>query len=95
MLTRLIKDETPVHEITDSTKFRRIMQTRVGQRVKIVVQVAPAIAPGHTEPRWWDFMEFWEGVWSNDLPIPTEPVLQMCIAQAGAVFARPVIRAVI
>lgn len=96
MLTRIIKDERPIREITDRTKFRRVMATRPNQRVRIVIQVAPRdpVDPTKNGP-WWDFMEFWEGAWSQDLPIPTEPVLQACMVQAGAVFARPVIRAVI
>ena len=95
MLTRLIKDEVKVHEISDRTQFRRVMETRPGQRVKIIIQVAPALPPGAVKPKWWDFMEYWEGPWSRDLPIPTEPVLLMYCTQSGAAFARPVIRAVI
>ncbi len=95
MLTRLIREETQVHEIRDRTRFRRIMDARRGQRVEVVVQVAPALAQGERTLRWWDFVQFWEGPWSEDLPLPTEPALQALGAQAGAAHARAVIRGVI
>lgn len=95
MLTRLIRDEVRVHEVTDRTQFRRVMDARPGQRVKIIIQVAPALAPGTRGLRWWDYTEYWEGRWSHDLPIPTGPVLEALGAQAGAAHARAVVRAVI
>lgn len=85
----------PIREITDRTKFRRIMRDRPGHRVRVIVQVAPEAVPPATEPPWWDFEVFWEGPWSDDLPIPTPAELRMYGNLAGAAFARSVVRAVI
>jgi len=95
MLTRLIRDEVRVHEVTDRTQFRRVMDARPGQRVKVIIQVAPALATGERHLRWWDYADFCEGRWSHNLPLPTEPVLVAMGTQAGAAHARAVVRAVI
>jgi len=96
MLINPTKDERPVYEIHDRAKFRRLMELHNKQRVKVIVQVAPRdpVDPTKNGP-WWDFLEYSEGVYGPGLRTPTEPVLQMCIAQAGAAFARTVLRSVI
>lgn len=89
-------DHGHLHEITDRTRFRRVMESRPGQRVQVIVQVAPALAPGRTEPAWWDWEVFAEGLWDSVKDsIPTPAYLQAVLAVSGAQYARPAMRAVI
>jgi len=97
MLINPSRDERPVHEIRDPRKFRRVVESRPGQRVEVVIQAAGVhpFRPGEPGP-WWDVITFWEGPadqWEQN--IPSELVLEATGLQVGAAFVKPVVRAVI
>jgi hypothetical protein len=97
MLTRLPpRDDRPIHEISDPKKFRSVMRSRPQQRVKVIIQGASEhpTRPGQEGP-WWDIEEFWEGLYSEELPIPSAAYLRAAGLRAGAAFARSVVRGAI
>lgn len=97
MLIQPRADEREIHEIRDPRKFDRVVRSRQGQRVEVVIQAAGMHPLKQGQPGlWWDVITFWEGpAGEYKQHIPSDLVLSAIGLREGAAFVQSAVRAVI